>query len=56
METLKKRNHLILSWKPRHVEVKALVIIEVGKLSTIRECIQKFPDWVDNEINNKKQQ
>jgi hypothetical protein len=18
----------------------------------IRECIQKFPDWVDNEINN----
>jgi hypothetical protein len=19
----------------------------------IRECIQKFPDWVDNEINNK---
>jgi hypothetical protein len=19
-----------------------------------RECIQKFPDWVDNEINNNK--
>jgi hypothetical protein len=19
---------------------------------TIRQCIQKFPDWVDNEINN----
>jgi hypothetical protein len=22
--------------------------------STVRGCIQKFPDWVDNEINNNK--
>jgi hypothetical protein len=20
----------------------------------VRDCIQKFPDWVDNEINNNK--
>jgi hypothetical protein len=20
----------------------------------MRECFQKFPDWVDNEINNNK--
>jgi hypothetical protein len=22
-------------------------------MKNIRRCIQKFPDWVDNEINNK---
>jgi len=24
-----------------------------SKLFVIRGCIQKLPDWVDNEINNK---
>jgi hypothetical protein len=26
----------------------------VGRTFHLRECIQKFPGWVDNEINNNK--
>jgi hypothetical protein len=25
---------------------------KIGKRNEVRECIQKFPDWVDKEINN----
>jgi len=27
---------------------------EYGVILGVRGCIQKFPDWVDNEINNKR--
>jgi hypothetical protein len=26
--------------------------IQIWLLNDVRGCIQKFPDWVDNEINN----
>jgi len=31
--------------------------MEVGPRTaeSVRGCIQKFPDWVDNEINNNNQ-
>jgi hypothetical protein len=34
------------------LEYVSTQVTEVRKHHGLRGCIQKFPDWVDNEINN----
>jgi len=29
-----------------------LIVLELHELDSIWGCIQKFPDWLDNKINN----
>jgi hypothetical protein len=58
MKILKKESvqwGLIILHYLRYIFIK-VVLCEISEYGRMRGCIQKFPDWVDNEIyayNNK---
>jgi hypothetical protein len=43
----------MMEWFPVPVEDWTPLFWLVSSHCSVRGCIQKFPDWVDNEINNK---
>jgi len=46
-----KRCYITQEWTIRH-EIDIAHLIKF--IPKVRGCIQKFPDWVDNETNNDK--